>query len=76
MFSSFIQRIAPTLLLMIANSGIARPRRPRLVSEGGPPVTYKLNGSGRTVVRTDEKLGRNEPCSCGSGLKFKKCCGG
>jgi hypothetical protein len=21
------------------------------------------------------KLGRNEPCSCGSGLKFKKCCG-
>jgi|FLOH01.1.fsa_nt_gi peptide deformylase len=22
-----------------------------------------------------EKLGRNEPCTCGSGLKFKKCCG-
>ena len=22
------------------------------------------------------KLGRNEPCPCGSGLKFKKCCGG
>ena len=21
------------------------------------------------------KIGRNEPCSCGSGLKFKKCCG-
>lgn len=53
MFSYFIQRIAPTLLMMIADSGIARPRRPRLVSEGDPPVTYKLNGSGRTVVRTD-----------------------
>jgi hypothetical protein len=21
-----------------------------------------------------EKTGRNDPCSCGSGLKFKKCC--
>jgi len=21
------------------------------------------------------KVGRNEPCPCGSGLKFKKCCG-
>lgn len=26
-------------------------------------------------VRTDVKLGRNDPCSCGSGAKFKKCCG-
>lgn len=22
----------------------------------------------------DKKIGRNEPCPCGSGLKFKKCC--
>lgn len=22
-----------------------------------------------------EKIGRNEPCTCGSGLKYKKCCG-
>jgi hypothetical protein len=22
-----------------------------------------------------EKIGRNEPCSCGSGMKYKKCCG-
>lgn len=22
------------------------------------------------------KIGRNQPCPCGSGLKFKKCCGG
>jgi len=25
--------------------------------------------------RTTPKLGRNDPCSCGSGQKFKKCCG-
>jgi SEC-C motif-containing protein len=24
---------------------------------------------------TVTKIGRNDPCSCGSGLKFKKCCG-
>ncbi len=27
------------------------------------------------VVRASPKLGRNDPCSCGSGKKFKKCCG-
>jgi hypothetical protein len=27
-----------------------------------------------TVRRTTSKVGRNEPCPCGSGKKFKKCC--
>lgn len=26
-------------------------------------------------VRATPKVGRNEPCSCGSGKKYKKCCG-
>ena len=26
-------------------------------------------------VRTEKKIGRNDPCPCGSGLKYKKCCG-
>lgn len=29
----------------------------------------------KTVVRGSPKVGRNEPCSCGSGKKYKKCCG-
>jgi len=28
-----------------------------------------------TYVRPEPKVGRNEPCPCGSGKKFKKCCG-
>ena len=28
-----------------------------------------------TFVRGTVKVGRNDPCSCGSGKKFKKCCG-
>jgi len=27
-----------------------------------------------TVVYEKLKVGRNEPCPCGSGLKYKKCC--
>ncbi|MCA3041361.1 MAG: SEC-C domain-containing protein [Rhodocyclaceae bacterium] len=26
-------------------------------------------------VRPTPKVGRNDPCPCGSGQKFKKCCG-
>lgn len=29
----------------------------------------------QTVVRENPKIGRNDPCSCGSGKKYKKCCG-
>jgi uncharacterized protein len=35
-----------------------------------PPDT-----GGSTYVRPDPKVGRNDPCPCGSGKKFKKCCG-
>ena len=27
------------------------------------------------IVRSGEKVGRNDPCPCGSGKKYKKCCG-
>ncbi|KXZ40653.1 SEC-C motif-containing protein [Alkalithermobacter thermoalcaliphilus JW-YL-7 = DSM 7308] len=30
--------------------------------------------SSKTIVKED-KIGRNEPCICGSGKKYKKCCG-
>ena len=26
-------------------------------------------------VHVEQQLGRNDPCSCGSGKKYKKCCG-
>lgn len=29
----------------------------------------------RSQMRTKNKIGRNEPCPCGSGKKYKKCCG-
>ena len=37
-------------------------------SKAGPEAS-------QTVVRKSAKVGRNDPCSCGSGKKYKKCCG-
>ncbi len=43
-----------------------------------PPKNLRTNqpmeGGGRTVV-TAQKVGRNDPCPCGSGKKYKKCHG-
>lgn len=35
---------------------------------------FRSQNSG-PLRRTEAKVGRNEPCPCGSGKKFKKCCG-
>jgi uncharacterized protein YecA (UPF0149 family) len=34
----------------------------------------KLHAKSKTVINTEEKIGRNDPCPCGSGKKYKKCC--
>lgn len=34
------------------------------------------NGSPVPIRRRGKLIGRNEPCPCGSGQKFKRCCGG
>ena len=33
-------------------------------------------GDAEAVRRSQPKVGRNEPCPCGSNKKYKKCCGG
>ena len=35
---------------------------------------YKIQKSSKTIIKAP-KVGRNDPCPCGSGLKYKKCCG-
>ncbi|MGD8627894.1 MAG: SEC-C metal-binding domain-containing protein, partial [bacterium] len=42
------------------------------VSRGGRP---KMAPSGRKPQVVEAKVGRNDPCPCGSGKKYKKCCG-
>ncbi len=38
-------------------------------------VTNQSNDTEKTPVRVGKKIGRNEPCPCGSGKKYKNCCG-
>jgi uncharacterized protein YecA (UPF0149 family) len=41
-----------------------------------PNVAARLQVSSPQVTTSRQKVGRNDPCPCGSGKKFKKCCGG
>jgi tetratricopeptide (TPR) repeat protein len=41
-----------------------------------PNLAARLRGTSAPAAVSGPKIGRNEPCPCGSGKKFKKCCGG
>ena len=60
----------------LAGGGLA----PRAAAGGGvdPGAEAAMNAAlsrAQTVVRDVPKVGRNDPCPCGSGKKYKKCCG-
>ena len=38
-------------------------------------VAALRESSNETTIRREPKVGRNDPCPCGSGRKYKKCCG-
>jgi preprotein translocase subunit SecA len=53
-----------------AGSGGAQAKGSDVVSEAAAAVAEKAK-----PVRTGPKVGRNDPCPCGSGKKYKHCCG-
>jgi len=55
-------------------SAVATAEAPKVVRAEGPAVTRTTMGPSRPP--TASKLGRNDPCWCGSGKKFKQCHGG
>ena len=50
---------------------IRKPKEQNFVLSHGEENAVKK----QPVRRTEKKIGRNAPCPCGSGKKFKKCCG-
>ncbi|ADN01699.1 preprotein translocase subunit SecA [Spirochaeta thermophila] len=70
-------------------TGARRPQRIQAVHQdfsvlqpAGAPTRQRMSTPPRaaqpaqaTVRRTGRKIGRNEPCPCGSGKKYKHCCG-
>lgn len=45
-----------------------------LLSPGRRKELYREQKKSGTIVK-EKKIGRNDPCPCGSGKKYKKCCG-
>ncbi|HBE45645.1 MAG TPA: hypothetical protein DDW17_09465 [Deltaproteobacteria bacterium] len=39
------------------------------------PVLIMNPGNEQPLQKHNKKIGRNDPCPCGSGKKYKKCCG-
>jgi preprotein translocase subunit SecA len=39
-----------------------------------PKVPFDFNATNVIDMKTRKKIGRNDPCPCGSGKKYKKCC--
>ena len=89
-FDMFDQMIADIQLnvvkiLMNARKREGTPTRQesvKITGEGFEDETISLKGSAPTgeknhtpIVNTDPKVGRNEMCPCGSGKKYKNCCG-
>ncbi len=50
------------------------PQWDSVLSEEKRKELYKEQKASGTV-RKEKKIGRNDPCPCGSGKKYKKCCG-
>ena len=75
MFDEMIQEIrdatASTLLSAIPRSAMKREQVAKITgtSSGGDGSVKK------TPVKVKAKVGPNDPCPCGSGKKYKKCCG-
>jgi preprotein translocase subunit SecA len=79
MFQEMISRVKEEIVNIMFRIQISEPQK---IEEIRKPKEQKLLFSGgdeavvnKPVKREENKVGRNDPCPCGSGKKFKKCCG-
>jgi preprotein translocase subunit SecA len=79
MFNDMISRVKDETLGILFRIQIEEPKK---IDDLRQPKEQKLVFSGgdgpekpKTVQRKAKKVGRNAPCPCGSGKKYKKCCG-
>ncbi|MCP4689603.1 MAG: hypothetical protein GY859_16235 [Desulfobacterales bacterium] len=81
MFQDMIARVKEETVGLLFRIQISEPER---IDELHKPKEQDLVFSGggdgappkkKPVKRAKKKVGRNAPCPCGSGKKFKKCCG-
>jgi preprotein translocase subunit SecA len=80
-----LEPVSPEQMEERRRARAAAALRPRFQLEGGAgtaPSAFAPRQAGppqpakpQTVVRQGDKIGRNDPCPCGSGKKYKKCHG-
>ncbi len=78
MFEAMVSEIREETVRMILS--VVPRLQPLQRVQVAKPLAEGFEGSGETrkktiVVRKAEKVGRNDLCPCGSGKKYKKCCG-
>ena len=79
MFSGMMDLIKNDSLERLLKVQVVQGEQSDEVEEAAQPKQISFNrGEGaapKTVYRAEEKVGRNDPCPCGSGKKYKKCHG-
>jgi len=81
MFAGMMARIKGEALERLFKVQLVRGEQPEPIAEvpSAPEMSFNRGEDSaparKTVVRTEEKVGRNDPCPCGSGKKYKKCHG-
>ncbi|MFZ0135155.1 MAG: preprotein translocase subunit SecA [Desulfobacterales bacterium] len=79
MFQDMIARIKEETIGILFRIQLAEPQEMKAIQRPrAQQLTYSGSGEPqkkKPVKRADKKVGRNSPCPCGSGKKYKKCCG-
>ena len=81
MFQDMIERIKEETINILYRIQVAKPKEMEtLQKQPDQDFIYSGSQSGEEtrkepVKRENKKVGRNDPCPCGSGKKYKKCCG-
>ena len=57
------------------DSGPTKPPEAQVPAPAPPPPAPTEYVAPKPFLRDQPKIGRNDPCPCGSGKKYKKCCG-
>lgn len=74
MFENMIESIREDSVKLILKSKVDTSRVPQR-EKVAEPVNVVQSDEPRKPVERAMKVGRNEPCPCGSGKKYKRCCG-
>ena len=76
MFDELIASIREDTVKMLLTVQIRTSEPPKREQVAKPLTTNQGDGTVKsTPAKKGHKVGRNDPCPCGSGKKYKKCCG-